>query len=273
VGIYLLAQRAKEYVTVLLSGEGADEVWGGYSRFGDIKYQYDLGRIFQRMKHCPSDLIEYLSPDKPVLMQAFMPLSVAESVFGDFNYSKAIEHRKALYKTLTGSRFDKQVKYELKTYLPDLLVRQDKMSMAHSIENRVPFLDYNLVQMAFDVPEDYLCNKKVFNGAGGKLLLKEIAADIFGNDFAFRTKCGFGLPLHDFFINKKMNQYIKDDLLVSIKKRGLMNYKPIEKMIQCIPDMSSGELDCSLWIVLSFEIWAQQYLDTPQGFVYNGYNR
>ena len=79
----------------------------------------------------------------------------------DFEYSKAIGQRKMIFDELTGSVFDKQVKYDMSTYLPDLLTRQDKMSMAHSIENRVPFLDNEVVDHSFSIPAEYFNSLKV----------------------------------------------------------------------------------------------------------------
>jgi asparagine synthase (glutamine-hydrolysing) len=134
------------------------------------------------------------------------------------------------------------------------------MTMAHSIENRVPFLDYEVVEHSFSIPEQFLVDKNHYNGTG-KALLKEIAADVFDADFAFRPKCGFGLPLKDLFMSKEMIKYLHDVILPSIKRRGIMNYKLISKWVSDIPKMDFAELECSLWIVVAFEVWAIQYLD------------
>jgi asparagine synthase (glutamine-hydrolysing) len=266
IGIYLLSQKAKEYVTVLLSGEGADEVFGGYTRYNSIKYPYKWKTILRYLAgNFPYGFLSlpYLSPmNRTVFHSMFMPLSIAHSLVNNFDYRRAIKSRKEIYRQLNGSLFDKQIKYEIKTYLPDLLIRQDKMSMAHSIENRVPFLDYNLVKSSFDIPEFYLLDAKSNNGINNeKMLLKNIAADIFGCDFALRNKMGFGFPLKDFFITEKMYQYINDVLLPNIKIRGIINHKVISKWIQNINHISVRELE-SLWICLSFEIWASLYLDS-----------
>ena len=73
---------------------------------------------------------------------------------------KATAPRFAIYDNFKGSIFDKQVKYEIATYIPDLLIRQDKMSMAHSIENRVPFLDNEVVERSFHYPEEHMIKKE-----------------------------------------------------------------------------------------------------------------
>ena len=91
-----------------------------------------------------------------------------------------------LYRSLSGSLFDRQVKYEMQSYLPDLLIRQDKMSMAHSIENRVPFLDNELVENSFSIPEEYLLLRKSPEGSNTeKYLLKKNDCGYFRNRFCF----------------------------------------------------------------------------------------
>ena len=85
---------------------------------------------------------------------------MAKKLMADFTKERAIAGGRSLYNSLSGSLFDRQVKYEMLSYLPDLLIRQDKMSMAHSIENRVPFLDNEVVENSFTIPEKYLTVKK-----------------------------------------------------------------------------------------------------------------
>ncbi len=266
VAIYRLSQRAKEFVTVLLSGEGADEVFGGYTRFYDIKYPYRLrklrGELRKNMLN-PSGYAKYLSGDyRAIMATAFMTLPLAKKLRPGFNERSAYEKRKSLYQSLSGSPFDKQVKYELISYLPDLLIRQDKMSMAHSIENRVPFLDNELVANSFTVPEEYLLLRKSAEGYNNeKYLLKRMAADTFGGDFAFRDKMGFGIPLKEFFENRKFDEYLYDKILPGIRSRGLFNSDPVKKWLSDISRLNYAEME-ALWVIVAFEIWASIYLDS-----------
>ncbi|MBE0654227.1 MAG: asparagine synthase (glutamine-hydrolyzing), partial [Bacteroidales bacterium] len=160
IGIYYLSQMAKEYVTVLLSGEGADEVFGGYERFRELKYPFRADMLLHQIRmnfKSPSAMINYSDEAyRAVTATAFMIPDIAVMLKRDCNYVGAIGIRKDLYHSLSGAQFDKQVKYEMLSYLPDLLIRQDKMSMAHSIENRVPFLDNEVVENSFLIPEGYL---------------------------------------------------------------------------------------------------------------------
>jgi asparagine synthase (glutamine-hydrolysing) len=264
IGIYKLSQRAKDHVTVLLSGEGADEVFGGYTRFYDISYPFRFRKLFNEARKNlkkPVGMAGYFDKEyRAVMATSYMTPGMAESLRDGFNTVRATRNRRSLYQTLSGSLFDRQVKYELKTYLPDLLIRQDKMSMAHSIENRVPFLDNELVENSFAIPEKYLLLRKSPEGKNTeKYLLKKMTAGRFGNDFAFRNKMGFGIPLREFFLNRKFTERLNDSILPGIKKRGLFNYPQVAGWVSDIGKINFSELE-ALWVVASFEMWASIYL-------------
>ena len=265
IGIYKLSQKAKDHVTVLLSGEGADEIFGGYTRFYDIGYPFRFRKLFNEARKNikqPAGMAGYFDKEsRAVMATAFMTPGMAGSLREGFNAASATMNRRSLYKTLSGSLFDRQVKYELKTYLPDLLIRQDKMSMAHSIENRVPFLDNELVENSFTIPEKFLLLRKSQEGKNTeKYLLKMMTAGKFGNDFAFRNKMGFGIPLREFFLNRKFTECLNDKILPGIKKRGLFSYPQAARWVSDLKKIDFSELE-ALWVVVSFEMWASIYLD------------
>lgn len=265
IGIYYLSQQAKKYVTVLLSGEGADEVFGGYRRYYDACYPYRLVKLISDLKNNlnhPGYLPLLINASyRAVMASCYMHPSVAVKLKPDLDATSVINKRIQLYKSLTGSAFDKQVKYEILSYLPDLLIRQDKMSMAHSIENRVPFLDNNVVIDSFKIPEKYLIIRKKHKEANTeKYILKKVTADIFDTKFAFRNKMGFGIPLKEFLSNLSFNEYLNDKILPGIKQRGHLKYAYIEKWISKTSQLSYEEVE-SLWIAVAYEIWASIYLD------------
>ncbi|MBN1386940.1 MAG: asparagine synthase (glutamine-hydrolyzing) [Bacteroidales bacterium] len=266
VAIYKLSQRAKEYVTVLLSGEGADEVFGGYDRFYNLSYPFRgrklLHEIKKNIKH-PIRLKDYFDHKyRAVMATAFMTPFLAGNLMSNFDEHRAIAGRRSLYESLNGSLFDRQVKYEMHSYLPDLLIRQDKMSMAHSIENRVPFLDNEVVENSFTIPEKYLLLRKSPEGYNTeKYLLKKMTAETFGFDFAFRDKMGFGIPLKEFFLKKEFADYLNNKILPGTRERGLFNHQLATGWLSNIQLLKYYELE-ALWVIVSFEIWASLYLDT-----------
>jgi asparagine synthase (glutamine-hydrolysing) len=265
IGIYLLSQEAKRHVTVLLSGEGADECLAGYSRFiRALQFPYFrrefLGGLKRNAKHAAEYLGYFLNPEKRMVMEtAFGSLATAHSLKPDFKLGSAIKDRVKTLKKLKGNTNLKQRKYELLTYLPDLLMRQDKMSMAHCIENRVPFLDNDMVSTSLNIPGDLLIAKH--NGKDeNKVLLKDICASKFGEDFAYRDKMGFGIPLREFFSSEAFKQKWDSKIAPGIQKRGLFEIKELNSWISNIATASPDQMD-AIWLMLGFELWAQYYLD------------
>lgn len=265
IGIYMLSQEAKKHVTVLLSGEGADESLAGYSRFLRAKKGFFFDRAFfsglKRNKKRVFDYLSYaLNADKRMIMEtAFGSMNAAYKLKPDFNFSKTIENRISVFRKLCGDTNLRQRKYELLTYLPDLLMRQDKMSMAHSIENRVPFLDNDMVTTSLNLSSSDVIAKH--NGKlEGKKVLKDICAEKFDKTFAYRNKKGFGIPLREFISTQFFQDKWQNTIEPSLKKRNLFELKEISIWIKNTRTATPEQLD-TIWLLLGFEIWAQQYLD------------
>ena len=265
IGIYLLSQEAKKHVTVLLSGEGADECLAGYSRFiRALQFPFFKREFLGGLKRNSKFAFEYLSyflhPNKRMVMEtAFGSLATAHALKSDFTLGKAITDRTKVLTRLKGNTNLKQRKYELLTYLPDLLMRQDKMSMAHCIENRVPFLDNDMVSTSLNISGDLLIAKH--NGKDeNKVLLKDICASKFGEDFAYRDKMGFGIPLREFFSSSAFQEKWNTKIAPGIQKRGLFELNALNSWINNISNASPDQLD-AIWLMLGFELWAQNFLD------------
>lgn len=265
IGIYLLSQEAKKHVTVLLSGEGADECLAGYSRFiRALQFPFFKREFLGGLKRNSKFALEYLSyfinPNKRMVMEtAFGSLATAHALKSDFTLHKAIKDRTKVLTQLKGNTNLKQRKYELLTYLPDLLMRQDKMSMAHCIENRVPFLDNDMVSTSLNISGDLLIAKH--NGKDeNKVLLKDICASKFGEDFAYRDKMGFGIPLREFFSSSAFQEKWNTKIAPGIQKRGLFELNALNSWINNIANASPDQLD-AIWLMLGFELWAQNFLD------------
>lgn len=138
-------------------------------------------------------------------------------------------------------------------------MRQDKMSMAHSIENRVPFLDNEMVTTSLNIPGDVLVAQHK-NKLEGKKILKDICADKFDEKFAYRDKMGFGIPLREFMTSEVFQNKWENEIEPSLKKRNLFDLKELANWVANIPKATPEQLD-AIWLLLGFEIWAKQYLD------------
>lgn len=237
VGIYQIAEEARNYVTVLLSGEGADEVFGGYKTY--------LNTI---------DCTEEEAQNLIIFGHGVVELTMAKEAFPEIDIEKQVQKRRDIYSALQGSVFDRLAKYEMMTYLPELLVRQDKMSMANSIENRVPMLDNEIVEFAFRIPENFLINRE---RKKGKDILKQLCVPIFGEEFAYRRKGGFGVPTNKFLFSRSE---LVTKVLKSMKQRDVVNWK---YMYECSKNIEKLKgLEAELFFKLfSFEVWCELFID------------
>jgi asparagine synthase (glutamine-hydrolysing) len=194
-----------------------------------------------------------------IMESAFGSLETAHALKSNFSLHNAIGDRVAALKRMKGDTILKQRKFELLTYLPDLLMRQDKMSMAHSIENRVPFLDNEMVSTSLNISGADLVGKHKGKDEA-KVVLKDICAEKFGEKFAYRDKMGFGIPLRAFMSSATFQEKWKTQVAPGIQKRGLFKTEALNQWVATISKASPEQLD-AIWLMLGFELWAQQYLD------------
>ncbi len=265
IGIYLLSREARKRVTVLLSGEGADELLAGYSWFLNVlQYplfsKYFLSKLNQNKRSIVPFLKYYTKQDLRMVMgSAYGTIYTASAVLRNFDLNIALENRTSLLKATSGEKLLKYRKYEMQTYLPDLLMRQDKMSMAQSIENRVPFLDNHMVSISLQLNHKDLFGFK--NGmTEGKYALKKICASKFGESFAYRPKMGFGIPLKEFMSSTSFQHRWHEEILPGIIRRQIFSSKILNTWMKNLPALNSAQLDM-IWLMTGFEIWAKQYLD------------
>jgi asparagine synthase (glutamine-hydrolysing) len=144
---------------------------------------------------------------------------------------------------------------DVKNYLPlDILTKVDRMSMAHSIETRVPLLDHKLVEFAATIPPE-------LNLRGGttKYVLKRAMRGILPERIINRPKQGFAVPL-GYWFRGKLGPYVRDLLLgESAGRRGFFNGPYIERLVA--QHEKGRNLDLQLWTLISFELWARVFLD------------
>jgi asparagine synthase (glutamine-hydrolysing) len=148
---------------------------------------------------------------------------------------------------------------DLKSYLVDnCLVKVDRMSMAASLEARVPFLDKDLVELAFRVPDRY----KV-SGRQTKILLKKVAARKIPHDCVYRPKEGFSIPIKNWLHNEL--RPLLDDLTNEkrIKEEGIFRSETISRLKR---EHQTGVANHShtLWAIIVFESWRRRFLTSPR---------
>lgn len=239
VAFYLLSQEVSRQVKVVQSGQGADEVFAGYHWHQKIHADASLGleeayrKYFFDQPH--SELSRYLSPGY-----------LRSDYSGEFVQDYFAQHRFA--DNLQGSlHIDTNI-----FLVDDPLKRVDNMTMAWSLEARVPFLDHELVELAFTLQSEH----KI--GNNGKRVLKDIARRYLPADVIDRKKGYFPMPVLK-YIKGDFLEYIRDTLdSQRARERGLFNRKSIDAMLAdpdgCLTNLRTNYL----WQLAVIEIWLQQ---------------
>lgn len=273
IGILKLAETIAPHSTVLLSGEGADEIFGGYHKFAVGKVLNIYCRLPIKPGYKKASKRYFM--DMGVKFENFILDSyggtitkeLAEKAFVNSEWKEVIGKRREVLQQLKGSSFERQQKYEILTRLPGLLNRQDKMTMAYSLENRVPFLDNEIFEYSYRIPEKFLL-RVYWKGVGkkgipvlqGKDILKKISSGIFGEKFSYRTKMGFDIPIREYLQDKKFKDYFYLELLPGMEKRHILNASVINRWYETIEDITEKEL-IVVWRCILTELWCSVFLD------------
>jgi asparagine synthase (glutamine-hydrolysing) len=274
LGLFVLSRHASRQVKVLLSGEGADEVLAGYPRFFHARLRLLLrpllpalalaagtgGSVQRRLAPAENDGARFWIQASGRLSQP-----QAEQLLDRPLSGQALNRRLALFGESGGVDFLTQcMNYETGTYLVDLLMRQDRMTMAHSVENRVPFLDHRLLECI----RGQFSSRTLLGGSGGAAMgashstkrpLKLISEKYFGRSFTYRPKSGFAIPLAEFFRYPAMAQRMEEELLPGIARRGVFQVAPVQRVWQNLERASPRDLDV-LWSMVAFELWGRAFL-------------
>ena len=261
IGIYLLAKEAKKYLKVLLSGEGADEVFGGYDRHYPARILSTFPLLFSTFNNLRSSKMQRDGNSTDSILICLSAKSLKKdirSIMPEFNFDKAISVRKKIFKDEKDFlKYDQFLSYEQKTYLNELLIRQDKMCMAHGVENRVPFLDHRIVEFSKKISlkeKTSLGFKALLNGSNysTKKILKDLSKDNFGKEFTYRDKLGFNMPLQEIISNKRY----KDYFISLIEQVNLLDGINID--INIIKDISSYPSNL-MWTIISLGAWLKVF--------------
>lgn len=291
VTTYLVAKMARETVTVILSGVGGDELFGGYRRYlgNQFASYYNLlprpirtSLLPRVLSHLPQDrhsnlknyvryadafvksaaldpaarYMSYVTLFESDVQRGLLSDSMAKRLNGNGNgcASKIMKHYFDAQPGLSG--LNQLIYADLKTSLADdLLALTDKMTMAASIECRAPFIDQELVEMAAAMPESFK-----IRGFNMKYLLKKAVKPWLPAEILNRKKRGFGAPMGS-WIRRDLGSLV-DNLLSEnqIKKRQLFNWPVVQEMIAKHKTQKADYTDQMLALI-NLEMWCRIYLD------------
>lgn len=269
IHIYAISKLAKEYVTVVLTGEGADELFGGYPRYHIPSLVSRLQRLPLPIRKLASGLMNFSSDHRVAKLRKYMGMTLEDAIVFNSSQLKTGEYIKGLsdisarsinYRFELLQRMDKSSgilqkvsMLDQNSYMVSILNRQDKMSMAASIESRVPFLDHRLVSYANSVP----ASLKV-KGTETKYLLKKFAERYLPLDVIYRRKSGFGVPLPIWIRQDAEFGKLTQEILTDAKVKELQQEVDIAKLLT---EHRSGVKDHSefLWTTLNFLLWKNAF--------------
>lgn len=280
---YVVSKMAREHVTVVLSGDGGDEVFGGYQRYlierGREKFElipsFIRHQIFLRLSRAlprgayGKRFLSVNSRDagpRYVDSLSYFDEETKRSLFSEALLAELNGHastktfEEIFEETVSRARLDRQMYLDSKTYLPgDILVKVDRMSMAHSIETRAPLLDHRLIEFAQTIPAS-LKLRRTSRGWVTKYILKRAVEGLIPDEIIHRPKQGFDVPIKH-WLKGELGAMCHDLLTSSgARQQGYFNVKTVAGLLQ---EHRLGVRDNArhLWALLTFELWRRSFID------------
>jgi asparagine synthase (glutamine-hydrolysing) len=283
VPLYFVSRLAQQHVKVVLTGEGSDEMLAGYGRYAKALKLLEMGERYQTL--APTFLREAVRGGVATLPATFnrklnrtflTRQSDIENLFFD-NFAvfpRAMQSQMFRRQTLermsdlqpysqlnrwlarTDARdtLDKLLYADTKTYLHELLMKQDQMSMAASVESRVPFLDHKLCEFTARMPR-----RMKLRGSTTKWILREAMRGILPRQILDRPKMGFPVPLGKWLRGEF--RHIVDEFILGERalNRGVFDSEFVRRLVA---EHDRGvNHDERIWALVNFEIWQRQFID------------
>jgi len=271
---YLVSKFARNFVKVCLSGDGGDELFGGYDRYTKMLYQSRLLHIpyrirdsiataFLKFYHKNTWAFKRISEDK---IYKFFSLAKSKGLFEGYishiSYWNPLQLTRVmkqapysvglqefLYPEM--SLREKMMLWDFMYYLEgDLLTKVDRSSMSNSLEARVPILDKRVCSFSLNLPLHYKFKKRI---------IKSILSDYLPSRLFMRPKRGFGVPIHNWF-KSELKELFSDYLSKSmLNKSGFLN---ADYIIDCLNRyLKNGNVSVhKLWAILVFQMWYEEWM-------------
>jgi len=269
VPLYFVAGLASESVKVVLSGEGADELFGGYQIYGTPLACPKYNKVPSVLRRALGKIAIYLPKVRGVNFLIRRGRPVEEWFIGNANIFSFNERKKLLknecgekpsalckkfYDEVSGKDEVTKMQYlDINMWLMgDILLKADKMSMAHSLELRVPFLDKEVMKMAQTIPLD-----KRVDLLSTKLALRKAAAKTLPSKTSQKPKLGFPVPIRVWLKEDKYYNIVREEFTSGISRK----YFNEKELIRLLDAHKSGKVDNSrkIWTVYTFLVWYKQY--------------
>lgn len=291
VPLYFVSKLAQKHVKVVLTGEGSDEILAGYGRYSKALQLLSFGERYESItpsfvrSAVKSGVLSLPASLNRKLGRTFLSrrADIEDLYFDNFAvFPKALQHKLLspdsksrisernpyLYQnqwvadTDAKGLLDKLLYADAKTYLHELLMKQDQMSMAASIESRVPFLDHKLVEFTAKLPE-----RLKLRGNTTKWILREAMKSVLPHEILSRPKMGFPVPVGKWLRNEF--RHVIDEYVLSERtmNRGIFDKKFLREIVG--KHLTGENHDERLWFLVNFEIWQRRFFDGDDRYAAN----
>jgi asparagine synthase (glutamine-hydrolysing) len=284
IPVYILSKKTREKVTVSLSGDGADEMFGGYNKhYADWKIRQNgiansmvtsLNPLWKalpksrngKLSNVVRQLNRFAEGSKLTDAERYLQwCSISNADYSSvllknrpqsLTFMDRDDKINSIF-TLNGDLNETLYADMQQVLVNDMLTKVDSMSMANSLEVRTPFLDHNLVNFAFQVPPKFKVNKN-----GRKMILKDAFREDLPPELYVRNKMGFEIPLLEWFRND-LKSFIFDDLLEQkfIETQGIFNMEIINRLKAKLFSNNPEDVHAQLWALIVFQTWWKKYMN------------
>ncbi len=279
LAVYILSKQTRKKVTVALSGDGADELFAGYNKHmaeyralhpgfkekaASLLYPLLSGLPQSRNNHLANKIrqiarfgvgMKLTAPERYWRWCSISTEEYAKRILNDNNEPENYLSRKNSFLRIFNNRpedINNTLYADMNLVLPyDMLTKVDMMSMANSLEIRVPFLDHHLADYVMSMPENYKIDKN-----NRKKILKDTFSYLLPGELHNRHKQGFEVPLLKWLKNE-LNTFINNDVLESsfIKEQDIFNPVEISKLKKQLHSSNPGETPARIWALIVFQQW------------------
>jgi asparagine synthase (glutamine-hydrolysing) len=283
VSLHVVSTLASRQVKVVLTGEGSDELLAGYGRYPRALLNWRAGGWYARVPSALRSQVKQGIRNLPgtagrYARRSFLAIEQAPELqffdnFAAINLQRLqgllsprlapAATRESVYAGVLdrfnepdrGSTLDRLLYTDLNTYLVELLMKQDQMSMSASIESRVPFLDHHLVEFAATLPDE-----RKLTGFQTKKILRDAVADVVPASVRTRSKMGFPVPFGQ-WLREGWNDVVRDVLLDRrARERDLVRPEATETLLEEARTGAPEAAD-AIWSLLNLELWHRTFID------------